>query len=236
MRGESVRARIRAGVPFAIAAGLLALSFGILAKPVFGATATLVMSAFVFAGSAQFGALAVLGAGGGVAAAVIAAVLLNARYLPMGIALAPSLRGGWLRRALYGEALVDASWAMANRGGGRFDPDFLVGATLPCYPAWVAGTALGLFAGDWVGDPADWGLDALFPAFFLALLIGGELRGGGTTVIVALLGMGVALVLLPFAPAGIPVIAASGTALLGLFVRPRPQEAQHPEIEDDPVG
>jgi predicted branched-subunit amino acid permease len=69
-----------------------------------------------------------------------------------------------------------------------------------------------------------------------ALLIGGELRGGGTAVIVALLGAGVALVLLPFAPAGIPVIAASGTALLGLFVRPRPQEAKHPEIEEDPVG
>ena len=236
VRRESVRAGFRAGIPFAIAAGLLAVSFGILAEPVFGTAATLVMSALVFAGSAQFGALAVLGAGGGVAAAVIAAVLLNARYLPMGIALAPSLRGAWLRRALYGEAMVDASWAMANRGEGRFDPDFLVGATLPCYPAWVAGTALGLIAGDWIGDPADWGLDALFPAFFLALLVGGELRSGRTAVIVALLGGSVALALLPFAPAGIPVIAASGAALLGLFTGPARKEADQPEIEGDPVG
>ena len=235
MRRESVRAGFRVGVPFAVAAALLAASFGILAEPVFGAPATLVMSALVFAGSAQFGALAVLGGGGGVAAAVIAAVLLNARYLPMGIALAPSLRGGWLRRALYGEALLDASWAMANRGEGRFDPDFLVGATLPCYPAWVAGTAIGLYAGDWIGDPAEWGLDALFPAFFLALLVGGELRRGRTAVIVALLGAGVALALLPFAPAGIPVIAASGVALLGLFTG-HTQETEHPEIEEDPVG
>lgn len=235
MRRESVKAGFRAGIPFAIAAGLLAVSFGILAKPVFGTTPTLVMSALVFAGSAQFGALAVLGAGGGVAAAVIAAMLLNARYLPMGIALAPSLRGGWLRRALYGEAMVDASWAMSNRGEGRFDPDFLVGATLPCYPAWVAGTAIGLFAGDWIGDPTDWGLDALFPAFFLALLVGGELRSGRSAVIVALLGACVALVLLPFAPAGIPVIAASGAALLGLFMRPG-RKADQPEIEEDPVG
>lgn len=235
MRRESLRAGVRAGIPFAIAAGLLAVSFGILAEPVFGGTATLVMSALVFAGSAQFGALAVLGGGGGVAAAVIAAVLLNARYLPMGIALAPSLRGNWLRRALFGEALVDASWAMANRGGGRFDPDFLVGATLPCYPAWVAGTAIGLFAGDWIGDPAAWGLDALFPAFFLALLVGGELRRGRTAVIVALLGACVAFALMPFAPAGIPVIAASGVALLGLFTGTA-QEAEHPEIEEDPVG
>ena len=223
MPRDSLRAGFRAGVPFAIAAGLLAVSFGVLAEPVIGSSATLVMSAVVFAGSAQFGALAVLGGGGGVAAAVIAGILLNARYLPMGIALAPSLRGSWLRRALYGEAMIDASWAMANRGHGRYDPDFLVGATLPAYPAWVGGTAVGLLAGDLIGDPANFGLDALFPAFFLALLVGGELRTGRTAVIVAVLGAGLALVLLPFAPAGVPVIPASG-------------EREHPEIEGDPVG
>src|SRR5829696_5540081 len=88
--------------------------------------------------------------------------------------------GSRLRRALFGEAMIDASWAMANRGGGRFDPDFLVGATLPCYPAWVGGTVAGVYAGDLIGDPANFGLDALFPAFFLALLVGGELRRGAS--------------------------------------------------------
>lgn len=236
MPRDSLRAGFRAGVPFAIAAGLLAVSFGVLAEPVLGSSATLVMSALVFAGSAQFGALAVLGGGGGVAAAVIAGILLNARYLPMGIALAPSLRGSWLHRALYGEAMIDASWAMANRGDGRYDPDFLVGATLPAYPAWVGGTAVGLLAGDLIGDPANFGLDALFPAFFLALLVGGELRTGRTAVVVAVLGAGLALVLLPFAPAGVPVIAASGAALVGLRSGGATTEREHPEIEQDPVG
>ena len=236
MRRASLRAGIRAGIPFAIAAGLLAVSFGVIAEPVIGTAATLVMSALVFAGSAQFGSVAVLGGGGGAAAAVIAAVLLNARYLPMGIALAPSLRGNRLRRALYGEAMIDASWAMANRGEGRFDPDFLVGATLPCYPAWVAGTVAGVFAGDLIGDPAKFGLDALFPAFFLALLVGGELRSGRTAVVVALLGAAIALVLLPIAPAGVPVIGASAAALIGLWRSPAAAESRHPEIEEDPVG
>jgi branched chain amino acid efflux pump len=235
MRRDSLRAGIRAGIPFAVAAGLLAVSFGVVAEPVIGTAATLAMSALVFAGSAQFGSVAVLGGGGGAAAAVIAAVLLNARYLPMGIALAPSLRGSRLRRALYGEAMIDASWAMANRGEGRFDPDFLVGATLPCYPAWVLGTVVGVFAGDLIGDPATFGLDALFPAFFLALLVGGELRRGRTAVVVALLGAAIALALLPIAPAGVPVIGASGAALLGLWRGPG-AEARHPEIEEDPVG
>jgi predicted branched-subunit amino acid permease len=236
VRRESLRAGFRAGIPFAIAAGLLAISFGIVAEPVIGTAATLTMSTLVFAGAAQFGSVAVLGGGGSVAAAVIAGVLLNARYLPMGIALAPSLRGGRLRRALFGEAMIDASWAMANRGGGRFDPDFLVGATLPAIPLWIGGTALGVFAGNLIGDPANFGLDALFPAFFLALLVGGELRRGRTAVLVAALGAAIALLLLPFAPAGVPVIAASSTAVIGFWRRPEAQEGEHPEIEEDPVG
>jgi predicted branched-subunit amino acid permease len=236
MRRESLRAGFRAGIPFAVAAGLLAVSFGVLAEPVIGTAATLVMSTLVFAGAAQFGSVAVLGGGGGIAAAVIAGVLLNARYLPMGIALAPSLRGSRLRRALFGEAMIDASWAMANRGGGRFDPDFLVGATLPTYPAWIGGTIAGVFAGDLIGDPANFGLDALFPAFFLALLVGGELRRGPIAVIVGVLGAAVALVLLPFTPAGVPVIAASGVALIGLWRSPPIEDGEHPEIEEDPVG
>jgi branched chain amino acid efflux pump len=239
MRRDSLRAGIRAGIPFAIAAGVLAVSFGVVAEPILGAQATLAMSALAFAGSAQFGSLAVLGGGGGVAAAVIAACLLNARYLPMGIALAPSLRGSWLRRAAYGETMIDASWAMANRGGGHFDADFLVGATLPSYPAWVGGTALGLLVGDLIGDPADLGLDALFPAFFLALLLGGELRDSRTAAIVAALGALIALALIPIAPAGVPVIAASAAALLGLRRRGtmHGQDAGvHPEIEEDPIG
>ena len=216
----SLRAGIAAGTPFAVAAGLLAVSFGVLAEPVLGAAPAVVMSAVVFAGSAQFAALAVLAAGGDPAAAVVAGVLLNARYIPMGIALAPSLRGGPLRRALIGQGMVDASWAMAMRGGGRFDPAFMIGATLPSYPFWVGGTLLGVLVGDSIGDPGAFGLDALFPAFFLGLLIGGEPLTGRRTVAAALLGAAIAAALLPFAPPGVPIIAASAAALIGLAPEP----------------
>jgi predicted branched-subunit amino acid permease len=237
MDRESLRAGFRAGIPFAIAAGVLAISFGVLAEPVVGPTATVVMSTLVFAGSAQFASIAVIAAGGGISAAVIAACLLNARYIPMGIALAPSLSGGWLRRAAYGQSMIDASWAMANRGGGRFDTSFLVGATLASYPCWLGGTVIGLAAGDLISDPDAFGLDALFPAFFLALLVGGELQRGRTAIVVALLGAGIALALTPFTPPGVPVIAASAAALLGLRAAPGElAEEDHPEIERDPVG
>jgi predicted branched-subunit amino acid permease len=217
-RRRALREGIRAGVPIAVAVFVVAVSFGVLAEPVIGALPALAMSALVFAGSAQFGSVAVLASGGGVGAAVVAACLLNSRYLPMGIALAPSLRGSRLLRALYGNTMIDASWAMANRGGGRFDPDFMVGATIPSYPAWVGGSVLGVFAGDLIGDPDALGLDALFPAFFLALLFS-EVRGG-RPVAAAVIGAALALSLTPLVPPGVPVIAASAAALIGLWGEP----------------
>jgi len=209
-----VRDGIRAGLPFALAAILLGISFGILARPVMGPTAAIVMSVIVFAGASQFAAVAVLAAGGGAAAAIVAGILLNTRFLPMGIAIAPSLPGGPLKRAAQGQALVDASWAVASLGDGRFDHRRLLGATIPQYPGWVLGTVLGVIFGDLLGDPSKIGLDAIFPAFFLGLLVT-EMRDRRATT-VALLGAAVALTLIPLVPAGLPVVAASAVALLGL--------------------
>ncbi|MEA2272391.1 MAG: hypothetical protein QOI98_1099, partial [Solirubrobacteraceae bacterium] len=211
---SEVRDGIRAGLPFAVAAVLLGISFGILARPVMGSAGAIVMSTIVFAGASQFAAVAVLAAGGGAAAAIVAGILLNTRFLPMGIAIAPSLPGGSLKRAAQGQALVDASWAVASLGGGRFDHRRLLGATLPQYPGWVLGTVLGVVFGDLLGDPDKLGLDAIFPAFFLALLVT-EMRDRRSAT-VALLGAATALALIPLVPAGLPVVAASLVALLGL--------------------
>jgi 4-azaleucine resistance transporter AzlC len=216
-RRQSVLAGARAGVPFGVAAVLLGASFGVLAQPVMGTVATIVMSAVVFAGAAQFAALAVLAAGGGVLAAVVAGVLMNTRFIPMGVAIAPWMRGSRLTRALKGQTLVDVSWAMASRGEGRFDADFMLGATIPQYPGWVGGTVLGALAGSSIGDPTALGVDALFPAFFLSLLAAEV--SSRRQLVAALLGAAIALCLIPLTPAGVPIIAASMAALLGLARR-----------------
>src|SRR3954470_4385261 len=131
----------RAGLPFAVAGGLLALSFGVVAQGAgLSPLAAIAMSAIVFAGSAQFTAISILASGGTVGAAVLAAALVNSRFLPMGVALAPSLPGGPLRRALQGQAVVDASWAIAGRGDGTFDRWLLFGSTAVQYAGWVGGT------------------------------------------------------------------------------------------------
>src|SRR3954451_22323383 len=98
------------------------MSFGVLARQAgFSPLQAVETAAIVFAGSAQFAALAVLSGGGSVVAAVAAGTLMNGRFLAMGTALAPSLPGGPLRRAVQGQAVVDSSWALANRGDGSFD-------------------------------------------------------------------------------------------------------------------
>jgi predicted branched-subunit amino acid permease len=177
------------------------------------------MSVIVFAGSAQFTAIAILGAGGTVGAAVVAGALINSRFLPMGVALGPSLPGGPLRRAAQGQAIVDASWAIASRGDGTFDRWLLFGSSAVQYLGWVAGTVIGAFGGTLLGDPARLGLDAVYPAFFLALLIH-EVRDGRSRGVAAL-GAVIALALVPFTPPGVPVLVASLAALVGLTASAR---------------
>jgi len=210
-----VLAGVRAGFPFAIAGGLLALSFGVVAQGAgLSQWAAILMSTIVFAGSAQFAAIAIVGGGGAVGAAIVAAALMNSRFLAMSIALAPSLPGGPLWRALQGQATVDASWAIAARGDGTFDRALLFGSTAIQYAFWVGGTVLGAFGGGVLGDTDRFGLDAVYPAFFAGLLIK-ELHEPRARR-VALAGGVIALALVPVAPAGVPILAASLAALAGL--------------------
>ncbi len=216
---DRYHAGARAGLPFAVVTLVLGISFGVLARSLgWGIVAPIVFSVIAFSGSAQFAVAAVLGAGGGALAAIVAAVLLNARFGPMGVAVAPYLKGGPLRRALEGQAVVDSSWALASRGGGRFEREFMIGATIPQGVAWIVGTAIGALGGNFIGNPERLGLDVIFPAFFLALLAE-ELRDR-REVAVALIAAALALALVPFAPPGVPVIAACVVALLGLLGRP----------------
>jgi 4-azaleucine resistance transporter AzlC len=209
-----VRSGVTAGIAFALPTFALGASFGVLAEPVMGAPAAIVMSLVVFAGAAQFAALSVLAAGGALASAVCAGLLINARFLPMGLAVAPALHGGPLQRAAEGQGMIDASWALANRGDGTFDRELMLGASIPQALCWWAGTAVGALGGAALGDPQALGLDAMFPAFYLALLA--EEIGDRSALSSALLGAAIALVLVPFTPPGIPVVAAAAGALLGL--------------------
>ena len=210
---------VRVAAPIGVAALVFGLSFGVLARAAgMGRVAPVVMSVTTFAGSAQFAAVSILGAGGGLVTAIVAAVLLNLRYGPIGLSAATTFEGPWWRRVLAAQLIVDESWAIAQRDDGRLDRHLLVGAGLLLLVTWTAGTAIGTFAGDLVADPESLGLDAAFPALFLALLWP-QVRER-SRLLAALGGAAIALALMPFTGPGVPIVAASLACLIGAR-RPR---------------
>ena len=201
-------------MPIAIAVFPFGVSFGLLARSVgMGRVAPIVMSATTFAGSAQFAVASILDAGGTAAAAILAAVLLNVRYAPISISVGDIFGGGAPKRLVQSQLIVDESWALSARGGGRFDRNLLLGAGLLLYPSWVAGTALGVFGAGVLGNPERLGLDAAFPALFLALLVP-QLRGR-RALAAAIAAAVIALALVPVVPPGVPIVAASAACLVG---------------------
>ena len=215
-RVHGLRQGAVAAIPMAVAVGLFGVSFGVLAGavPSTGPWAALAMSAITFAGSAQFAAISVLAAGGPAVSAVVAAILLNLRYLAIGASVAGSMQGSRVRRFLTAQLIVDESWAISARPGGRFEVPVLIGAGALLWVVWLVTTGIGTIGGSALGDPARYGLDAAFPALFLAI-VAPQLRRR-PAVAAALLGAGIALVLVPLTPPGVPIIAAALAALIGL--------------------
>jgi len=196
---------------------LIGASFGVTASTVgWGVVAPVVMSAIVFSVAAQFATLAVLGAGGSVVTAIIAATLIAGRFLAIGVAIGPSMRGGARQRALEGQGVVDASLVLAKTGEGRYGVKRLLGSTAPQYLGWTTGTLAGVLAGERIPDPQKLGLDALFPAFFL-VLVASELTDRASKVTAAVAAL-IAVALIPVTPPGIPVIASCLAVLAGRVV------------------
>lgn len=218
-QGLSFRPGAVTALPLALIVGLFGVSFGVLSVSSggIGAVEAVVMSASTFAGSAQFAAASIVATGGQPITAIAAALLLNARYVPIGISIARFLPGGRLRRFLLAQLVVDESWALAARGHGQFDGHRLIGAGVVLWLAWVVGTVIGVIGGEALGGPTRLGLDAAFPALFLGLLAP-QLRSR-PAVAAALLGAGITVVLTPLTPPGVPIIAASAAALIALVRR-----------------
>ncbi len=198
----------RDALAIGLATGAYAVSYGVLAVAA-GLTVaqTCSMSLLVFTGASQFAVIGVLGAGGGMAAALMPALLLAGRNGLYGMSLAPVLRGRLLSRALQSQLIIDESTAMARAQPERASAHRAFLATgLSVFAFWNLGTLAGALAGGGLDDPQALGLDAMFPAAFLALLAP-QLRHPGTRT-AAICGGLVAVALVPVAPAGVPILAA----------------------------
>jgi len=189
------------------------MSFGAIAVAAgLPAWAVVTMSIVVFAGGSQFMAVGLVAAGNPFAA-VFAGLLLNARHLPFGLAVADAVGTGWRRRLIGSHILIDESVAFTmaqSDPAARRRAFWLTGATL--FVSWNAGGVLGVLLGGAVGDTDALGLDAAFPAGLIALLLP-SLRDRETRN-VALAGALVAVATTPLLPAGLPVLLALGGLLL----------------------
>src|SRR5437588_7401391 len=121
---RSTREILQAAAPIALAVFVFGASFGVLAAAAhLPAWSVVLMSILVFAGSAQFAALGVVTAGGSILTAILAGALLNLRYIATGIAVARSLPGGRLIRALLAQIVVDENYALSVAAGEAGRPD-----------------------------------------------------------------------------------------------------------------
>jgi 4-azaleucine resistance transporter AzlC len=210
---------MRLGLGAAAPVFVLGLTFGAAAASRgWGTAAPLVFSVFAFSGSAQFTLLSALSSGTALAA-VSAAVLINARYVVMSVALNDSLDGSRLWRAVQAQAIVDASFVVAHRGGGRFDVARLIGASLPQWLGWVAGTAIGVVAAPSADLVHTLGLDVVFPAFFLMLALE-ELRASRQALLASAVGASIGGGLLFVTSPANALLAAIAGALVGAVPPP----------------
>lgn len=201
-----------------IAVGVYGISFGVLAVAAGMSPAqACVMSMLVFTGASQFAFVGVLAGGGGALAAMGPAVMLAMRNAAYGLSLAPILPGRLRHRALAAQFVIDESTAMAraqDEPGAARRAFLATGVSVWLF--WNAGTLAGALLGGGLGDPRTLGLDAMFPAAFLALLAP-QLRRPGAPV-AAVAGGVVALAVLPVMPAGVPVIVALAGVVPGVLV------------------
>ena len=179
--------------------------------------APVAFSALAFSGSAQFTLLSSL-SGATALAAIVAAMVINVRYLVMSVAITSSLRGGRFARALQAQAIVDASFVAAHDGDDRYDVWRMIGVSVPQWVCWTAGTAVGVLAAPSPDLMHRLGLDVAFPAFFVVLLID-EVRRSRRAVVACLLGAVIAAGLLFVTGPSYALLGAAAATLIGLRQR-----------------
>ncbi|MEV4747153.1 AzlC family ABC transporter permease [Streptosporangium amethystogenes subsp. fukuiense] len=216
----------RDGLGVGIAVGLSGVAFGAAAVTAgLSVAQACVLSLFAFTGASQFALVGVVAGGGNLVAGTAGAMLLGARNSLYGLRMAGVLDiRGW-RRPLTAQGVIDETTAVALA-----QPDeessrtaFLV-TFVSLYLTWNATTLLGALGTSWVADPAVFGLDAVGPATFLAILWPRLTGSGPETRALRLIaggGAAIALASTPFTPPGVPVLLASMAVLAVILRRPK---------------
>ncbi|GAW49091.1 MULTISPECIES: AzlC family ABC transporter permease [unclassified Nocardioides] len=211
---------IRDSLGVGVATGAYGVGFGAVSVASgLSVAQTCALSFFVFTGASQFALVGVIASGGAPVSGALTAMLLGTRNTLYGLRLAPLLAWRGWRRALAAQVLIDESTAMSvtreTTPAARLG--FLT-TGVSVFVLWNLATLAGAVAGNSIGDPRTYGLDAAVGAAFLALLWP-RLKSRRNRL-VAVAAAAVALGTVPVVPAGVPVLAAAAVALLaGVLTR-----------------
>ena len=219
-----------------LATGAYGVSFGAIATTSgFTVAQACALSLLVFSGASQFALVGVVAAGGAPMSGAATALLLGVRNTLYGLTLSRRLGLRGVRRLVAAQIVIDESTAMALRPR---DPTNAALAFVTTggsiFVLWNLATLAGAVAGNSLGDPAAYGLDAAVPAAFLALLWP-RLRSTSARV-TALAAALVALGLVPLVRPGLPIIAAASVAVIATLVGPRDDAADGADAEDSEAG
>lgn len=214
-RDESLRPMIVACLTLSGAVGVFGMSFGV-GSVASGASVaqTCALSLFVFTGASQFSAVSVIGAGGSLGSALGGALLLAARNAVYGLAMSRRLDGGLGRRLLAAQLTIDETTAMSVAQSTRREQQiafWLTGGAL--FVCWNLGTFVGAVASSAI-DPRTYGLDAAFPAGFVAMIW--PLLGDRRARLAAAIGGAICLVSIPITPVGVPILLSALAVLVGV--------------------
>jgi predicted branched-subunit amino acid permease len=224
--GET-RSIVRDGIAVGVATGAYGVSFGAISVASgLDVWQTCALSLLVFTGASQFALVGVVAAGGSPFFGAVSGLLLGTRNTLYGLKVAPMLGWTGARRAAAAHLLIDESTAMTlTRSTREHARAGFLSAGVAVFTLWNLATLVGAIAGDSLGDPRAYGLDAAVGGAFLGLLW--PRLDTMRPRLAAAAGAALALALVPLTPAGVPVLAAGVVALgMGLMGRSDSREAQ----------
>jgi predicted branched-subunit amino acid permease len=224
--GET-RSIVRDGIAVGVATGAYGVSFGAISVASgLDVWQTCALSLLVFTGASQFALVGVVAAGGSPFLGAVSGLLLGTRNTLYGLKVAPMLGWTGARRAAAAHLLIDESTAMTlTRSTREHARAGFLSAGVAVFTLWNLATLVGAIAGDSLGDPRAYGLDAAVGGAFLGLLW--PRLDTMRTRLAAVAGAALALALVPLTPAGVPVLAAGVVALgMGLMGRSDSRQAQ----------
>lgn len=227
---------IRDGLAVGVATGAYGVGFGAIAVASgLSIAQTCVLSLLMFTGASQFALVGVVAAGGTPLSGAATALLLGTRNTLYGLRMGPLLGWRGWRRAGAAHLLIDESTAMGvNRDTDDAARVGFLSTGLAVFVLWNLATLVGAVGGQALGDPRTYGLDAAVGAAFLALLWP-RLKDARNLAVAAASAV-VALALVSFTPAGVPVLAAAGVALLAGVLTPEADDPTEVPGPDDLAG